>query len=86
MSQGAEPNSGSAMPQSDQTNAVFTGCLAGSMNNYQLKANGKLYRLQGNTAPLQALLNHQIELTGEDFNGKAIQVNGARDLGGSCKK
>jgi hypothetical protein len=73
-----------AQPASD-TNASFTGCLTGSQNNYQFKANGKTYRLQGSTNDLGSMLNHQVQLTGEDFNGKAIQVNQARDLGSSCK-
>jgi hypothetical protein len=65
--------------------SVFTGCLIGSINNYQFKSNGKAYHLQGNTIQLSSMVNHQVELTGEDFNGKAIQVNGARDLGSTCK-
>jgi hypothetical protein len=65
--------------------STFNGCLVGSVNEYQFKANGKSYRLQGNTAQLSSLIKHNVEITGEDFNGKAIQVNGARDLGTSCK-
>ena len=74
-----------ALPQADETNAIFTGCLTGAINNYQFKSNGKVYRLQGNTSSLPQMVNHQVELTGEDFNGKAIQVNAARDLGAGCK-
>ena len=76
--------SNSAQPANDDQ--VFTGCLGGAVNAYQLKgSNGKIYHLQGNTGTLGGMVNHNVELTGEDFNGKAIQVNGARDLGGSCK-
>lgn len=74
-----------AQQQPADSNHVFSGCLNGTINNYQFKANGKVYRLQGNTMSLGSMLNHQVEITGEDFNGKAIQVNGARDLGGNCK-
>jgi hypothetical protein len=74
-----------AQSGASDNNGVFNGCLSGTVNNYQFKANGKSYRLQGNTMQLGSMLNHQIEITGEDFNGKAIQVNGARDLGSSCK-
>jgi hypothetical protein len=65
--------------------ATFNGCLLGSVNDYQFKSNGKTYRLQGNTSQLNSLFKRNVELTGEDFNGKAIEVNGARDLGSSCK-
>jgi hypothetical protein len=65
--------------------STFNGCLMGTVNDYQYKSNGKTYRLQGNTSELMSLLKHNVEITGEDFNGKAIQVNGARDLGTSCK-
>ncbi len=68
------------------TDQIFNGCLGGVINAYLFKGtDGKLYRLQGNTGNLAAMVNHNVELTGEDFNGKAIQVNGARDLGGNCK-
>ena len=66
-------------------NLIFSGCLKGSVNNYQFNANGKNYRLQGNTSMLPSMIGHRVEVTGEDFNGKAIQVNGARDLSPSCK-
>jgi hypothetical protein len=72
-------------PQRADNNQIFTGCLNGSVNNYQFKSNGKTYRLQGNTMSLSSMINHEVEVTGEDFNGKAIQVNGARDLASSCK-
>jgi hypothetical protein len=78
---GASPNS--AAPASN--NAAFSGCLLGSVNDYQFKANGKTYRLQGDTTQLNSMFKHNVEITGEDFNGKAIEVNGARDLGTSCK-
>jgi hypothetical protein len=54
------------------------------MNNYKFEANGNEYRLQGNTSMLKGMSGHQVEITGDIFNGKAIQVNGARDLGSSC--
>lgn len=81
-------SSGSASAASSQQAnlSTFTGCLSGKENQYQYKSNGKTYRLQGNTTMLQGLAGHQVEITGEDFNGKAIQVNGARDLGSSCSK
>ena len=86
---GTPQNSGiannTAQQQPADDNRIFDGCIIGSMNNYQFKSNGKTYHLQGNTANLNTMVNHQVELTGEDFNGKAIQVNGARDLGGACK-
>jgi len=63
---------------------IFQGCLSGNTNDYRFSANGKAYRLQGNTSMLHGLEGHQVEVTGEEFNGKAIQVNGARDLGASC--
>ncbi|HVZ16726.1 MAG TPA: hypothetical protein VG897_06395 [Terriglobales bacterium] len=83
---GTSVTTNAAQQQPADDNQIFTGCLVGSLNNYQFKANGKTYHIQGNTASLNSMVNHQVELTGEDFNGKAIQVNGARDLGGSCKK
>jgi len=66
--------------------AIFNGCVIGSVNNFQFKTNdGKVYRLQGNTSQLNSMVKRNVEITGEDFNGKAIQVNGARDLGTACK-
>lgn len=63
---------------------TFQGCLSGDVNSYELKTNGKTYHLQGDTTSLKSLVGHQVAVTGEVFNGKAIQVNGARDLGSSC--
>ena len=63
---------------------TFQGCLSGDVNSYEIKANGKTYHLQGDTTSLKGLKGHQVEITGEEFNGKAIQVNGARDLGSPC--
>ncbi len=65
---------------------TFEGCVAGNTNNYQLKSNGKTYRLQGDTTSLNGLTGHTVSVTGEDFNGKAIQVDSARDMGKGCKK
>jgi hypothetical protein len=76
-------NNTSAAPA--ETNSTYNGCLTGSVNNYQFKSNGKTFHLQGNTTQLNSMINHNVEITGEDFNEKAIQVNGARDLGTSCK-
>ncbi len=81
---GNEAGTASAQPQENLS--TFKGCLSGKDNQYQFNANGKSYRLQGNTSMLHGMSGHQVEITGEDFNGKAIQVNGARDLGGSCGK
>jgi hypothetical protein len=63
---------------------ILNGCLSGDVNSYAFKANGNNYRLQGNTSMLKGMSGHQVEITGDVFNGKAIQVNGARDLGSSC--
>lgn len=77
----------SAAPAEPQSNlSTFNGCLSGKENQYKFEADGKAYRLQGNTMMLKGMTGHQVEITGEDFNGKAIQVNGARDLGSSCSK
>ena len=82
--QGAIASNNGPAPAANN-NSVFSGCLVGAVNDYQFKANGKTYRLQGNTSQLNSMFKHNVEITGEDFNGKAIQVNGVRDLGGSCK-
>ena len=86
-----QPGGGAAaaVPAAQQQSnyKTFQGCLSGDMNNYQLKSpDGKTYRLQGNTTMLKGMSKHQVELTGEDFNGKAIEVNGGRDLGSTCSK
>jgi hypothetical protein len=84
---GAPASSGSTNAGPQSRGKVFQGCLAGDVNNYQFKSSdGKTYRLQGNTTVLKGMTKHQVELTGEEFNGKAIEVNGARDLGASCSK
>jgi hypothetical protein len=80
---GAIASNAAAAPAENYS--TFNGCLVGSINDYQFKSNGKTYRLQGNTSQLNSMFKHTVEITGEDFNGKAIQVNGARDLGTSCK-
>jgi hypothetical protein len=81
--QGAIASNAAAAPAENY--AIFNGCLVGSVNDYQFKSNGKTYRLQGNTSQLNSMFKHNVEITGEDFNGKAIQVNGGRDLGTPCK-
>jgi hypothetical protein len=63
---------------------TFQGCLSGDPNNLMLTANGTSYSLQGNTRSLGTMINHQVEVTGDDRNGKAIEVTGARDLGTAC--
>jgi hypothetical protein len=70
--------------ESENSNSVFQGCLSGDVNNYQVSAHGKNYRLQGNTSMLKGLSGHRVEITGEESNATAIRVNGARDLGSSC--
>src|SRR5262249_10339477 len=70
--------------QAQNGHDTFQGCVSGDVNSYELKVNGKTYHLQGDTSSLKDLKGHQVEVTGEEFNGKAIQVNGARDLGSSC--
>jgi hypothetical protein len=81
---GSSSSAAGETAQAQNGHNAFQGCLSGDVNNYELKANGKTYRLQGNTSALKELSGHQVEVTGEEFNGKAIQVNGARDLGSSC--
>ena len=85
---GSSPNSeaNSQVTAAQQKLTTFNGCLSGSSNSYRLSANGKDYNLQGNTSTLSGMSGHQVEVTGEVFDGKAIQVNGARDLGSSCSK
>jgi len=52
----------------------------------KFSTNGKDYHLQGDTRSVWKLIGHNVEVTGEDFGGKAIQISGsAKDLG-SCKK
>jgi hypothetical protein len=65
---------------------VFNGCVKGKVNNFEFQSGGKSYHLQGNLGMLRGLDGHQVEISGEMFNDKAIQVNGARDLASSCSK
>ena len=73
----------SAQPAAGQT---YQGCVSGDPNNLKFSTNGKDYHLQGDTRSVWKLIGHNVEVTGEDFGGKAIQISGsAKDLG-SCKK
>jgi hypothetical protein len=86
----AAPNSPSASTTGAATGQAsgqsFQGCVQGDANNLKFKANGKEYRLQGNIQQAASLIGHQVEITGENFNDKAIQINEIRDLGSSCSK
>lgn len=75
-----------ASSQAASAGQTFQGCVSGDPNNLKFKSSGKDYRLQGDTRAVWKLIGHNVEVTGEDFGGKAIQISGtAKDLG-SCKK
>lgn len=80
---------GNAQPPQTGSNpsAAQAGQSAGApASSAPAAANGKEYRLQGNKQTVGSLIGPQVEITGEVFNDKAIQVFGARDLGRSCSE
>ncbi len=83
---GSSSTTDTASSQTASAGQTYQGCVSGDPNNLKFKTNGKDYRLQGDTRSVWKLIGHNVEVTGEDFGGKAIQINGAAKDLGSCKK
>lgn len=80
----ASPSAAPTASAQQSNEQKFEGCVSGDANNLKLKTNGKTYALHGDTRPVWSLIGHKVEVTGENFNGKAIQMTAAQDLGSNC--
>jgi hypothetical protein len=91
------PFSAPAQQTANSQQATIEGCLSGDVDAFVLTAaNGRTYRLSGDTNPLTGRVGHKVRVWAESVSGDPEQMNAGvsqatfdvqkvRSLSASCK-